>query len=167
VKLAGALLILGLLSQAAGFVCDKSDVFGFVVPILSPTYSQAAASFDRLKATGSLNATENPFHALEGPIVTTLEERNAGKSVDGLRVVRLQVAGSTITSGFGGVESATSLRVLLSNGQDLAWTLESLAGRLEALRIGRLNCAAIAIFCFGIALQIVGFICEGRAQNSS
>lgn len=159
------LLIVGLLIQSVGYLVDKASVFGFVSKLVSPTYrngSKALAVFDN---QGSLKQGEPGFDAAENALLDILRAQNPPEEIKGIRVTKF-VAGDP-SLGFS-VFAATPKRELvatLSNGQELKWDVSLLRNIIEQAREHALTCASMAVFAFGIGLQIVGFIVEWRRDQ--
>jgi hypothetical protein len=156
------LLIVGLVVESAGYVLDKADFFGFVVPLVSPTFVGGQAATSAIRSGKVLERGSEGFDAAEYLFKEAAKRENPAERVDALSVLRFSPGGARLSFGKAGVTPQLPVKVLLSNGQELDWETGALERALDAHRQARLTLTSVVIFLFGICLQIVGFVVEQR-----
>lgn len=156
-NLSSILFITGLVIEAIAFFIGYAESVPFVYRIISPAYYHANKGVDILSENRVLEPNDDGFQEIERLFKTVAQKQNPPEVINSLSALQFLKKNAAMTFSKDRAKEVISVEVKLSNGQSVNWDLNEISDLASQLKSSSLFYWALAIFLFGILIQVIGF----------
>lgn len=159
-KLIIILFCLGIFIEFFSFCLSQIEHLPWMSEIVSPAYAQGMQGIEKLEANETLLPKDTGFSAISNVIMLSLRKLNPPELLREIAVQKIVLVARKADIKIGGksiLGDDKSLKITLTNGQELPWTTGDLRTNLVKVHLNKLFVVACWFFAFGVFLQLCGF----------